>query len=67
MNGDGVQTGAGSVEPNGGVYYPEDEHVDSLPDNYSLHWVVLPQQGTGFTVRFQNTSTGGLFPRERGL
>ncbi len=61
VNGDGTQPGAGPTSPHGGAYYPGDEHVDLLPDNYALHWVVLPRQGVGFKVHFANTSTGGLF------
>lgn len=50
----GAPTTHGSVPVNG-------SYQGSLPDNYSLNWISLPQQSEAFQVVLKNTSAGGRF------
>ncbi len=61
VSGDGVQEGAGETRPHGAITSVGGSYSGSAPDNYSLNWVTLPKASTTYTVRLENTSTGGLF------
>jgi hypothetical protein len=58
VNGDDVQEGAGETEPHGTISEVGGSFGSSLPDNYSLNWVVLPTAGP-YRVTLSNTSAGG--------
>nr|MBA3727756.1 hypothetical protein [Actinomycetota bacterium] len=60
VNGDGVQPGAGETQPHGTIESQGGSFSGSIPDNYSLNWVVIPETGP-YRVTLTNTSTGGAF------
>ena len=60
VNGDGTQQGAGETVAHGTIDAIGGSFSGSVPDNYALNWVVLPQPRK-YRVTFENTSAGGAF------
>jgi hypothetical protein len=58
VNGDDVQDGAGETEAHGTIASAGGSFSSSIPDNFSLNWVVLPSTGA-YLVTLANTSAGG--------